>query len=60
MVGNTLLDTTIGAIPIAGDLFDVAFRSNMKNLALLKGHLHRKGITPHAGPVIEGEAVRLR
>ena len=44
MMGNTLLDTTIGAIPIIGDAFDVMFRANMKNMALLRGHLAAKGL----------------
>jgi Domain of unknown function (DUF4112) len=60
MMTNTLIDTTIGAIPIAGDAFDVLFRSNMRNLALLKKHLARRGVLgAGSGPVIEGEAVRL-
>jgi Domain of unknown function (DUF4112) len=41
MVGNTLVDTIVGAIPFAGDLFDVAFRANMKNLRLLERHLEK-------------------
>ena len=36
MVGNVVLDTLIGAIPVLGDLFDVAFRSNVRNVALLE------------------------
>jgi hypothetical protein len=60
MAANTLIDTTLGAIPVVGDVFDVVFRSNVKNLALLRRHLDRKGLTrPVSGPVIEGEAVRL-
>jgi Domain of unknown function (DUF4112) len=60
MMVNTLIDTTIGAIPIAGDAFDVLFRANMKNMALLRKHLARKGFAEGgSGPVIEGEAIRL-
>ena len=36
MAANVALDMTLGAIPVVGDLFDFAFRSNTKNLALLK------------------------
>ncbi len=36
MSGNVLLDTLIGAIPVAGDLFDAGFKANMRNLALLE------------------------
>lgn len=56
MLANTAVDTIIGAIPIAGDAFDVAFRSNMRNLALLKAHIARNH---PRGPIIEGSAVRL-
>jgi Domain of unknown function (DUF4112) len=36
MLANTFLDTTIGAVPVVGDAFDVLFRANMKNMALLR------------------------
>jgi hypothetical protein len=39
MLGNMLIDTVIGAIPFFGDLFDVANRSNYKNVNLLRGYL---------------------
>jgi C4-dicarboxylate transporter len=42
MMGNVLIDAGIGAIPIAGDLFDVAFRANSRNFEILREHL-RKG-----------------
>ena len=44
MIGNSLVDMTIGAIPVVGDAFDVAFRANLKNLALLKAELQRQGV----------------
>jgi hypothetical protein len=59
MVGNAFLDTAVGAIPLAGDVFDVMFRANMKNMALLRRHLEKKGYARRTGPVIEGEAVRI-
>jgi hypothetical protein len=36
MTGNVLLETVVGAVPFAGDLFDAAFKANMRNLALLE------------------------
>jgi hypothetical protein len=36
MSGNVLIDTLIGAIPFAGDLFDAGFKANARNLALLE------------------------
>ena len=59
MMANTLLDTTLGAIPLVGDAFDVMFRANMRNMALLRRHMERRGLR-EAGPIIEGEAVHAR
>ncbi|HYC49630.1 MAG TPA: DUF4112 domain-containing protein [Gemmatimonadaceae bacterium] len=36
MVGNVAIDSAIGAIPILGDIFDIAFKSNARNAALLE------------------------
>lgn len=41
MAGNVGVDTALGAIPFVGDLFDIAFRSNTRNLRLIKRHLDR-------------------
>jgi hypothetical protein len=61
MVGNTLLDTTIGAIPVVGDAFDIMFRANMKNMALLRRHMEKRGLNRAIDrPIIEAEAVRVR
>ena len=60
MMANTLLDTMLGAIPVIGDAFDLMFRANMKNMALLRRHMEKRGFTRAAGPLIECEAVRVR
>ena len=59
MLANAFLDTAIGAVPVVGDAFDVLFRANMKNMALLRRHMEKRGLTCPAGRVIEGEAVRV-
>ena len=38
MMGNVLIETAIGSIPLAGDVFDAAFKANARNLALLHAH----------------------
>ena len=38
MAFNILLDTLIGAIPIIGNVFDFAYKSNERNVALLRRH----------------------
>ena len=35
---NILLDATIGAIPIIGQLFDFFFKANSRNIKLMKEH----------------------
>lgn len=35
MIWNIALDATIGAIPLIGDIFDVGFKANRRNLRLL-------------------------
>jgi hypothetical protein len=38
---NVAVDTLVGEIPILGDLFDIAFKANIRNLALLDGFVQR-------------------
>jgi len=38
MVGNVALDSLVGLIPILGDVFDIAWKANVRNLALLRAH----------------------
>ena len=41
MTGNVALDTAIGAIPVVGDAVDFFFRSNTRNLKIVKRHLDK-------------------
>jgi hypothetical protein len=38
---NVAVDTFVGEVPILGDLFDIGFKANIRNLALLDGYLQR-------------------
>ncbi|MBC7827674.1 MAG: DUF4112 domain-containing protein [Chitinophagaceae bacterium] len=38
MVLNVVIDALFGMIPILGDIFDIAFKANMRNLKLMKEH----------------------
>jgi Domain of unknown function (DUF4112) len=40
MLSNLLFDTIVGAVPVAGDLFDVGWKANTRNLKLLEAHLN--------------------
>ena len=41
MVGNILLDFTLGAIPLVGDLLDIGFKANRANISLARKHAAR-------------------
>lgn len=43
MALNTIVDLILGAVPVLGDLFDVASRSNARNLALFRRHALEPG-----------------
>ena len=38
MLWNVAVEVGVGAVPIVGDLFDVAWKANRKNVELLKRH----------------------
>lgn len=39
MVFNIAIDALVGAVPILGDLFDMTWKANTKNVTLLEAHL---------------------
>jgi hypothetical protein len=41
MLANVALDGVVGAVPLVGDAFDVVWRANRRNIALLRDHLDR-------------------
>jgi hypothetical protein len=43
MLANVALDGVVGAVPLVGDAFDVFWRSNRRNMALLKDYLRSQG-----------------
>ncbi|WP_164156391.1 DUF4112 domain-containing protein [Sandarakinorhabdus rubra] len=36
MLANVGIDAALGSVPVAGDLFDLVFRSNRRNLQLIR------------------------
>ena len=39
IAGNIALDAGIGAVPLIGDIFDFAWKANVRNVTLLERHL---------------------
>ena len=44
MLANVALDGAIGAVPVAGDLFDVLWRANKRNMRMLREWMEREGL----------------
>jgi hypothetical protein len=62
MLANVLVDVGVGAVPLLGDLFDVAFKANTRNVKLLQpyvpgGTFSRVSI-PEPEPISVGRLVR--
>ena len=39
MLGNLVIDWVVGSIPLIGDLFDVGYKANMRNIAILEDEM---------------------
>jgi len=52
MVGNVFIDGALGTIPLLGDLFDLRYRANLRNLKLLKEHYSEGKHQGSAWPVV--------
>ena len=57
LIGNVGVDTAIGAIPVVGDLFDFAFKSNSRNLRIIKRWLDKHH---PASRMVEGAVLERR
>jgi hypothetical protein len=44
MAANVAVDFGAGSIPVVGDIFDLVFKSNVRNLNLLTEFLQKKGV----------------
>jgi hypothetical protein len=45
MIANVLLEGTAGAVPVVGDMFDIVFRANRRNIRILRDYMQREGLT---------------
>ena len=52
MLGNVALDTAAGSLPVLGDLFDFAWKSNSRNLALLERYLEQPERTARSSTML--------
>ena len=52
MLANVAVDTIAGSVPVIGDLFDVAYKSNTRNLALLERAIERPTDAPRTNRLV--------
>jgi len=59
MLGNVIVDAIVGSIPIAGNLFDLFFRANTRNLKLMREHYEEGKHNAHSWPILLSIAVMV-
>jgi hypothetical protein len=60
MLLNIGIDTFVGSLPVLGDLFDAAFKSNVRNISLLETFVDRpRETTAVSRAVVAGTVVAL-
>ncbi|RME96878.1 MAG: DUF4112 domain-containing protein [Bacteroidetes bacterium] len=52
MIGNIIFDAIVGAVPVLGDLFDLGYKANRRNLHLLQEHYREGAHQGSAWPVV--------
>ena len=56
MMANVAIDALAGIVPLLGDVFDVAFKANRRNIALARRALEKAGRIPMT---IDAQATRV-
>ena len=51
MCANVGIDLLIGAVPLVGDIFDIGWKANSRNVALLRNHLEKRPLTGSDAPI---------
>ncbi len=54
MAANVALDVVVGGVPLLGDLFDLGFKANLRNVSLLERSLSDPQRAQRAGRLILG------
>ena len=59
MIINIILDTTLGSLPVVGDIFDLFFKANKRNLDLFQEHFEEGKYKGSAWPFVWGILIVL-
>lgn len=55
MLWNMGLDVVIGSVPLVGDLFDVAWKANLRNVRILRRNLYKQGRASSSSGILESQ-----
>lgn len=55
MLWNIFIDWLIGLVPLIGDIFDVGWKANLKNVAIIKAHYAKI----READILDGEYTRV-
>lgn len=58
MLYNVIVDTVLGAVPVLGDIFDFAFKANLRNANLLRRHYDKLETEAARDAVRSGRSLR--
>ena len=59
MIGNVAVEVVVGFVPLLGDLFDMGWKANQRNVALLGDYLERPASATHSRRLLFAIAVFL-
>lgn len=59
MLGNVALETVVGLVPLVGDVFDVVWKANARNLAILGDTLERNDVVRDPTQVVRLASVLI-
>ena len=54
MLGNVAIEAALGSVPVLGDLFDVVWKANLRNLAIIDKHLKHRERGPTMSAIKSG------
>ena len=52
LLGNIALDAVFGSIPLIGDVFDIGFKSNLRNQRLIERYAHQPARTERSSKAL--------
>ena len=59
MVGNVVVDVVVGSVPLLGDLFDIGWKANRRNVQLLMAYRAAPTVVNRRSSLIVGAALAL-